>query len=185
MTQSIEDRIAAAVDRPRTVTVEVCSSGGLVDLHTELVVELGAVIDDANKNRSIANGGDPRIDEIHEQITKVEQAMVDHTDSYEVRPVGALAWNNLLREHPPRRGIDKNGFNLDTFPPAIVAACVDGMTDERAAELYESLPSAEWNKLFNAAWVVNEAETPRPKLPADIENLLQSVRSSITAANEE
>lgn len=188
MTRSIEDRIAAAVDRPRTIEVEVCRSGGLVNLHAELVSELGAVVDEANASKSIADDTDPRIDEIASQIEQVEAAMAEHTVVYEMQPVSALAWNDLLRDHPPRRGIDtRSAFNVETFPPACVAACIASpeTSADEVAELYQSLPSGEWTKLFEAAWVLNEGETPRPKLPAAIGSLLASVRSSTTAANGE
>ena len=188
MTQSIQDRIAAAESAPRTIEVEVCHSGGLVNLHAELVDELAGVIDEMNKNRSVGTQTDPRVAEIHDQIGEVEAAMAEHSVTYQVAPIGALAWNNLLRQHAPRPGVDKGlAYNLETFPPAVVAACV---TDEafgldEATDLYNRLSSAEWNKLFNAAWVANEGETPRPKLPAAIESLLQNVRSSTTAATED
>lgn len=191
MSQSIEDRIAAAAEGPRTIDVEVCRSSGLVNLHGKLVDELAAAVDAAQAGRSIADEADPRIIELGDEIVAVEQAMAEHTTIYELRSVGALGWNNLLREHPPRPGLDKGlAYNLVTFPAAAVAACCDDLTIDEAQAMYGttkeagSLHSAEWNKLFHAAYIANEVETPHPKLPAAIGDLLASVRSSISAAPE-
>ena len=191
MTLTVDDLIATA--KPRTLDVPVCARGDLVDRHAELVARLNAVIADANESKSV-NGefSDPEIDRLHDEIVAVEAEQETSSTTFTLRSIGSLKWANLLREHTPRPGRDHQlMFNLTTFPPAAVAACVvePPMSLEQATKLYGTdtedglLHHAEWDKLFAAAFSLNENETPHPKLPAAIGGLLRSVRSSTTAAN--
>lgn len=177
----IADLIAKA--QPRTEKVEVCARGDLVDRHLALTIELGEAINAEPK--SMADQISPRVAEIHEQIGQVEAEQAEAATTFTMRSIGALAWANLVRDHPPRAGVDNRlSFNLETFPPAAVAACALSpvLTLEQATTLYtEVLHSAEWDKLWEAAFTLNETATPRPKLPAAIERLLRNGRSLTTA----
>lgn len=190
MTKTVDDLIATA--QPRTEKVQVCARGDLVDRHAELVAELGVAVDDPSA-RSLGEGLTPEVERIHDEIQQVEAEMEEATVTFALRAIGSLAWQNLLRAHLPRPGRDHRlMFNLATFPPAAVAACaVDPpVTVEQAQQMYGTdeepgvLHSAEWDKLWSAAYVLNETATPHPKLPAAIESLLKNGRSSTTAANE-
>jgi hypothetical protein len=188
VTLSVDDLIATA--QPRTITVRVCARGDLVDLHAELTEQLRQALDDDHA-RSIGDAVGDEAARIADEIARVEAEQEEHTVEFRLRSIGSLAWANLLRSHTPRPGIDHHlRFNLATFPPAAVAACVvePAMSVDQACRLYGSddepgvLHSAEWDKLFGAAFSLNETETPRPKLPAAIGSLLQSGRSSTSAA---
>jgi hypothetical protein len=55
-----------------------------------------------------------------------------------LRSIGAKAWSDLLLMHPPTEAQEKLGheYNLDRFPPALIAACsLDPMTVEDAARI--------------------------------------------------
>lgn len=191
MSDPVADLIATA--QPRTETVPVCARGDLVDRHAALLAELADAVERANES-SLAGGSDPDVERIHAEIEAVQDEQAASTTTFTLESIGALAWSNLLRAHTPRKGVDHGlAFNLATFPPAAVAACVTDppMSVEQATALYGSdtepgvLHSAEWDRLFSAAYTLNERTTPHPKLPAAIESLLRSGRSSTSAANEE
>lgn len=85
------------------------------------------------------------------------------------------AFDDLVSAHPPRDDHEDDkvlGYNLDTFRPALVAAChvhyepgddgalveQDGMTEQDAHDLFHS---GGWNagdldRLFGTAWAVNK-----------------------------
>ena len=189
MTLSVDDLIASA--KPRTVKVEICARGDLVDRHGELVAELARRVQEP-ENRSIGSKPDEGLEDVYAEIEAVEAEQQEHTKVFELRSIGALAWNDMLRDHQPRAGLD-TGYNVNmlTFPPAAVAACADpAITLEQAKRMYGEpgqpgvLHLAEWEKLFNAACSANGVATPHPKLPAAIGDLLQSVRSLTQAATD-
>jgi hypothetical protein len=159
VTISIEELLAGA--QARTLEVRVCARGDLVNRHAELVAEL----EEASNHGSI--GGNAEVRRIAEEITKVEDEQEEHTAVLTLHSVSRRTWVDLLAEHAPRdidrkRGLD---YNAVTFPPAAVAACCDAISPTDAERLAETLPPAEWNKLWVAVQHLNLVETPHPKLP--------------------
>lgn len=184
MTGSVDDLIASA--QTRTLKVSVCARGDLVNRHAELVDELNTAI--AASSDSLGNGNRSEIDRLHAEVDAVEAEQEESTTEFTLTSIGALSWSSLLRKHPPPPEVKGQlAFNLASFPPAAVAACVvePEMTEPQAARLYDVLPSGEWDKLFAAAFTLNEQGTPHPKLSAAIGNLLRSGQSSTTAAPTE
>lgn len=97
----------------------------------------------------------------------------------EIHAFEALArpdYEKLKREHPPtpeqaamrREVLVANGvpgtqvplltYNLDTFPPALIAACCTShdITVEQAAQSWDTWTEAECEELFNGVLTINE-----------------------------
>lgn len=86
--------------------------------------------------------------------------------------VGSTRWDELLEEHPSpdeqkeRLGKDDPGYDLKTWPLAVVAAClkspeVSGVADVR--KLKDDAPDAVWDQILNAAIRVNRGANQVPK----------------------
>lgn len=157
--------------RPATKTVEVV-------LDPTLAVELR----DAERARDLAQvrlDARPGDHDLQSAVwaageaVDVLRARADEEDAVvavRFRSIGRLAWDELIRDHPPTdeqvaeaksAGLGDLNFNSDTFPPAVVAASLDDpkMTAEEVAELWDS---PDWNQaelelLFIAALEVNNS----------------------------
>lgn len=186
MAKSNRDVIAEliATAQPRTVEVQVCARGDLVDRHAELVVELGQL------GPAQALGADPEVTRLSEEIVAVEEAMESSTVTILLQSVSRRVWADLLASHPPRpqdKGMD---HNPDTFPTSMLAVCCKspGLSEEQAEQLSDVLPQGEWNKLYYAALGLNVTGTPHPKLSAASELVRANAASSttqVTAASQE
>lgn len=67
----------------------------------------------------------------------------------------------LIKAHPPteKQGEDGDGWNVDTFAPALIsAASVDGMPPEDAEFFLATWAPAEATALFNAAFSVQQVD---------------------------
>lgn len=163
---SIEEFLATAA--PRTDKVRVCARNDLVVRHRDLTIAartaLGVRPDALGSEHEISDEAAALL----EEITAVEAEQEQYTLTFELQAIGAQAWADLLRQHPPTK--DQRGFahNPDTFPPAAVAACSEEpkLTVEQASRMFSTFESGEWSKLWIAAVSLNELETPHPKLPA-------------------
>lgn len=174
---SVDDFIATAA--PRTETVRVCARNDLVRRHQELVLELkrtlGVRPDALGAEHDLPDGAE----ELLEELASVEEEQERSTLEVELTSIGAQAWADLLRLHPPGKEHRGHAHNPDTFPPAAVAACsvTPKLTEEQAAQMFEKIESAEWAKLWVAAIRLNELETSYPKLQAAVD-LLRAKRPS-------
>lgn len=155
--------------KPLTKTVPVVLDPDLAELHEE-----------ARRDRDVAHarvqvrGDDPeaaaqlldadrRLEELRQQL---EDA--DAIAYFTFRGIGRARYEALVDKHPPTleqrtkakaTGMGELAWNHDTFPPALVAACVTepAMTEEQVAQLWAS---EDWNQaelvtLLNAAIEVN------------------------------
>lgn len=171
-----------ATAQPRTIEVQVCARGDLVDRHAVLVAELSAA--EANVERTASVAGDPEVGRIAGEILAVEAEQEASTVTFTLTSVSRRVWADLLAAHPPRpqdKGLD---HNADTFPPAVVAACSKSpkVTDEEAVQLLDALPVSEWTKLWLGAVGLNVTPTPHPKLKAATELVQANAESSTTQA---
>lgn len=184
MTPGVDDDPVArliATAQPRTVEVQVCARGDLVDRHIQLVQELR----DAERNleRTASVASDPEVQRISAEIRAVEEEQESSTVTFVLQSVTRRVWADLLAAHPPRpqdKGLD---HNPETFPQAVVAACskTPTMTPEQANELSDVVPVAEWTKLWLAAVGLNVTPTPHPKLRAATEIARVNGASSTTS----
>lgn len=112
-----------------------------------------------------------RLWQAEENVAQIEQQLRD-TDSvayFKLRAIGRAAFDALVNAHPPtsaQRAKAKSlglggemAWNPDTFPPALVAACLvdPEMTEDQARLLWEddSWNAAETQALMDAALEVN------------------------------
>lgn len=177
---NIDDLIATA--QPRTETVRICARGDLVAKHAEAVAAMAAA---ADGDYSLA--GNPATIEAAEQVAAIEAEMDAATVELTVAAVSRNRWADLLKDHPPSKEQRRLGYVYDPepFSLAVVAAClVPALEVEKARELADALPHAEWQKIEHAALTLNLTETPHPKLAAATELLQANGRSSTTSAPE-
>lgn len=152
MPSSIEDILKRA--KPRERTVKVCIRGDLAGQAEALADELARVSEDwepsdlteEHPGRQLA----AKLKAVREQTRAAEEP-------FTLRYIGDKAYSDLLAAHPADD--DSHAFNSDTFPRALIAAsCAEPqMSEEQAAELFETLNQGEIKKLFDAAWDVHNS----------------------------
>ncbi|QJY46655.1 hypothetical protein [Pseudonocardia broussonetiae] len=90
-------------------------------------------------------------------------------DVVEVRALPAPEWDALVQLHPPteQQAEDGWGWNLATFRPALLAACVvspddegDPLTEAEWAQLLLKMPVGDRELLYRTAVDVNENRWP-------------------------
>ena len=90
-------------------------------------------------------------------------------DVVTVRALPADVWDLLVREHPPTQEQADEGWqwNIATFRPALLAACVaspadegDPLTEAEWADLLLRLPVGDRDRLWAAAYDVNDNRWP-------------------------
>lgn len=137
----------------REESVELCVDGALNAQFEELQRELTDAL--AKAPTSLADGGAAA--GIEAQMAKVRSDMAERTFAFRFRALGAKAWSDLRAAHPGRDGKGE-AWNLETFPPALIAACcVDPQLDAAGVErLFEVLNQGQRDLLFQAAWDANQ-----------------------------
>ena len=116
---------------------------------------------------SIATGGNAEANRIRDRIEQLEDEMAASEVVFTFTAMGRHEFMRLKAKHRPRREDRSDGadFNMDTFPPALIAAtCSDPqMTEDEGAELCERLSDGQFTKLWNAAIGVNVGDDSSPK----------------------
>jgi hypothetical protein len=170
------DRLIATA-AARTEKVRVCARGDLVDRHRQLAEDYKAEVRvDGTLVDSSANAARPI--ELAEAIAEAETEMEACTVTITVATVSQRTWADLLLKHPPspsqrREGLDHDPAGLQI---AAVSACAidPEITPLQAEQLYDTLPSGEWTRLWLAIFGLNATATPHPKLLAASELLRAS-----------
>jgi hypothetical protein len=150
------DKIVAEASRPEC-SVTLCTAGTLnarlQDLERQLAAEHEKV------TTSLAEGGRRR--ELAVEVESVLEEMRAHEHTFTFRGLPHKQWSDLTAEHKPRDGRNEM-VNLDTFPPACIAASLvrvdddDVTTDLADVEtLFDVLNEGQIDQLFNAAWEAN------------------------------
>lgn len=139
--------------RPARRTVDLCLDGTVAARLEALQAEWRAALGyDAEHNVS------PTAPALVEKMSALAVEAEAATVTFTVEALGAPAWRRLVAEHPPPDDdLDGWRWNLETFPPAAVAAsCVDPkMSEDQAAELAGRLSDGQWSKLWVAVMAVN------------------------------
>jgi predicted phage tail protein len=155
------DTALAGAKRPER-TVPLCLRGDLQaefeDLERQLQVE------QERPGDSLA--GNPAVRQIAEQIEGLRQQMQDSTVVVRLRGLGNAEWNALVRSHEPRDGNETDnslGYNVETFFPALVKACLVDVTDAQWDRLYEAITSGQFENLNDAALAVSRRKVDVPK----------------------
>lgn len=151
MAQSIDDILKQATPRERIV--KVCIRGDLAGEAERLTGELAKASEEweptdltgVHPGRAIA----AELKSVREQIQAAEVPFL-------LRYIGDKPYSDLLAAHPG--DTDNELFNAD-FPKALIAACcVDPvMTEDQAAELFETINQGEIKRLFDGAWDVHNS----------------------------
>lgn len=147
----IDDVLARA--RPARRTVAICLDGSIAG-RLEVLQEQWRAASGFDAEHNV-NPTAPRIsDEIAALAVEADRATV----SFTIEALGATAWRRLVAEHPPPADdLDGWRWDMETFPPAAVAAsCIDPkMSEDQAVALAERLSDGQWNKLLGAVMAVN------------------------------
>lgn len=107
---------------------------------------------------------DPELMAARERYEAAEEALNEATVEMVFEAIGRRDYENLLMEHPPsteqekqaKEAGEKVDYNIDTFPPALVAAtCIEPkFSEEEAYELFEQSTGPECMVFFTAAMAV-------------------------------
>lgn len=88
--------------------------------------------------------------------------------AFRLRALPRVEYRDLLDDHPPPEDGPKADWHPDTFPPALISACVvsvefdgeksDGLTVEEATEIWmgDDWSTEEAGTLFLTCWHLNE-----------------------------
>lgn len=138
----------------REKVVSLCLEGDLYAEHQRLEAELERA---ARAPEATSLGEASPIAVLAERVRDVEAAMAEHVHEFRFRALSRTRWRALVDEHPSREGQDET-LNMDTFPVAVVAACLVApeLTVREVADLADELSVGQFDELFGAAWAVNQ-----------------------------
>lgn len=127
---------------------------------------------------SLTQSIDDSSDTIAAEIAEMEAHLAQYEVTFKVKGLPRRQWADLMAAHPPtpaqRKADSRADFNPDTFPVKAIAACLvfPAMTVEQVEELEDGdengvggLTDAQFNTLFNAVVMVNQAGLAAPKSP--------------------
>jgi hypothetical protein len=111
------------------------------------------------------------------RLEEAEARMVASERTFTFKAIPVLDFEELLAEYP-----DGDGFDVETFPPALIAAAgVDPvLTLAEVHELKRLVTKYEWENLFAAAFKV-QTTTPRPFTSPGTAQMVASALNSTTA----
>jgi hypothetical protein len=143
-------------------TVPVCVRG-----------DLAAEVEALDKRLAGLNGqadrlvGNPEARQFAEQIEALRAEMVDSTVVLRLRALSHRDYAKLEAAHKPRTGEDgdqRTGFNMETFPEALIRACVvdPELDDDTWDTLVDALTFQQWDNLFTEAYMLNRREVSVP-----------------------
>lgn len=159
--------------KPKTIKVSVVLDGDLADAvrHAEGKLRSAEV-----RLAGRPNDQEAQVD-AREATDRLEAVRADarpETEEFVFQSLGRRGYEDMRSAHPPTKAqIDdarkaalangnqnsQLGWNLKTFPPALIAACCTShpMTVEQATEMWDSdvFNQAELDDLFSAAVIVN------------------------------
>lgn len=169
--------------QPPTLVVDLYQGDDQQILGEALLAKTVAEQEAARKPEGNARAGDDgeTPDEAAQQAADDYAAILaevtERMTHVRVRQIGRTKWRGLLAAHPPRENDkqdERNGFNNDTFPPAVIDQCLVEVTDgdgepeklagNERAEWIEDLGEGETNAVFEAAFHLNENKPTPPKV---------------------
>lgn len=150
----------AQAKRPEKV-VQICLRGDLRAEFERADAELQQVERTALGAPSLADGGRRR--ELVDRIESLRQQMLAESVEFTLRAVSRGAWVQLVAaHHKPEGGVDSA-----TFLPVVLRACLvdPELTEEQWAILDDTLTSAQYEVLSEAAWALNRGDVDVPFSP--------------------
>jgi hypothetical protein len=147
--------------KPRETVAAVYLDGATAAEIERLDRQLAEASDGTWQASSMADAHPGR--EIAEKIAAAREKLKASEAEFRFRALPDREWSDLLAAHPPRDA-EKEMFNPDTFPAALIAACaVDpAMTSDQVGRLFAVLNQGQRNQLFTAAYEVNTEGTSVP-----------------------
>lgn len=142
-----------------------------IQLDGAIAIKMEALEDELDEARAYdkAHNEPDRVPEVEKKIEALVQSAKETSVTFEFQGIGRAAYDKLVEAHPPRKEDKDNKaeFNVDTFPPALIAASsFEPKITEEQAELIFNDPSwsqAELLKLFYTAYSVNNEVADLPK----------------------
>jgi hypothetical protein len=167
---SFKERLAAAGPSTKTVTVIIGADLGLLDEYERV----SASLDDVKPADSLAGNGS-RSDALA-RLAAIEAALAPHRFDFRVRGLDDKRWERLVAEHPPRQvdgkpdPRDRIGWNMATFPAALVKVCVvepqldadDWLMLLGDDDVQGLLPGSELDKLSAAGFRLSRVQVDVP-----------------------
>lgn len=119
---------------------------------------------------------------MEEELRELLEEAQESTVTFWFESIGRHRFDKLIADNPPTKEQAKEqmGFNLETFPPKLVAHCsVDPKITVKEAEEMFTDPDSDWNsgeleRLFACAMEVNSQAGDLPLSKAGIERILDS-----------
>ena len=135
--------------KPATKTVWISLDSDLVARIEQLERQIPRErVRDNSQNR------DPIAPPLEAELAQLRQRAEDDSVPFTMKAISRRRYDELVAAHPS----DQTGeaFDVDTFGPALIAACCASpeLTEAAAAELWEEWSPAEVVELFNAAYAV-------------------------------
>lgn len=108
------------------------------------------------------------------KVDKAQKKLDAHYETLKLHAIPSVEMEALITKHPPKRD-SEDSWNVETFRPALIAACVEGdMTEQDWAEFLAKAPLGEVRELFTAALRVND-RSPDPSVGKDLMGILNSL----------
>lgn len=147
--------------KARETTVPVYLAGDLVAEIERLERQLAEAGSAQWRADSLADTNPTRA--IAEKIEAARKRLKASEVEFRFRALPDAQWSDLLAAHPPKDP-ERETFNTDTFPRALIAACaIDPvMNPEQVDRLFGVLNQGQRNDLFNGAFQVNTEGTNLP-----------------------
>lgn len=147
------------------------------------------VLGGTQTDRQLAND----LADAQEALENAQAAALEHTEWFIAKALSPRQYDALLAKHPPtkdqkaeaRKDNRVVAYNIDTFPPELIASCVylvtpldepdpetgdmerhEPLTEEFVKEMFEGGDEPQWNQgelvaLTNAAQAANQAQPQR------------------------
>ncbi|MEV2239528.1 hypothetical protein [Micromonospora sp. NPDC049891] len=162
---------------PRETVVPLCLNGKLRAEYEQVKARIDERASDTDGGG--LDGDDRLASRVPKSEPDPEQPVLDalvekmraHTVPFKLRALGRQEWADLFSQHPPRRDKDGRrdprdtiGVNSTSFFPSLVRQSIaePEMTPARWEKLDKRLSDAQFNKLANAAWLLNQVEDDVP-----------------------
>lgn len=109
------------------------------------------------------------------KVAKAQKKVDAHYETLKLRALPSEDMEALIAKHPAKKDSD-DAWNVETFRPALIAACVEGdMTEQDWAEFLSGRNNlGEVRELFSAVLRVND-RSPDPSVGKDWMGILNSL----------
>lgn len=135
-------------------------------------VEYAERAEDGRMLRPSTDAAKARLAEAESEQAAADEAAEDHLVDFVFESVGSTRWSEMLEEHPSldeqkeRLGDQDPGYDLKSWPVAVVAEClvdpaVAGPADVQ--RLKDDAPEVVWDQILSSAVRVNMGANTVPK----------------------